>query len=280
MKRGKSMNRVLSAGFALALGLAVSGCVHGDWGDRVKETVTEERPLARNGTFSLENVNGRVEVSGWDEERVKIEAVKRAGSEQALERMKIEIDAEADSVRVRTHHGRPRFMGGGGRVDYHVRVPRGARVSVGNVNGRVELHELSGGVKASTVNGSVEVADAAGEVRASSVNGSVEASLARVDPEGRSELSTTNGSVSLTLPADANAEIDAGTVNGHVSCDFDVADGRKTRRKLEGRIGSGGARFDLRAVNGSVSVDRGLHARAAREAVEETPKPKAEAEAR
>jgi hypothetical protein len=61
-------------------------------------------------------------------------------------------------------------------------------------------------------------------------------------------------------------------VNGGVGCDFDLDGGRKSRRKLEGRIGSGGARFDLGTVNGSVNVDRGLSARAAsRPVAEATP---------
>jgi DUF4097 and DUF4098 domain-containing protein YvlB len=153
-------------------------------------------------------------------------------------------------------------MGGSGRVDYTVRVPRTAQVSVENVNGRVEVLGVAAAVEAQTVNGSVELRDAVGEVEASAVNGSVQVQMARVDPSGRSRLRTTNGSVRLTLPADVSAEIDAGTVNGGVSCDFDLEGGRKTRRKLEGRIGAGGARFDLGSVNGSVSIDRGLSARA------------------
>jgi hypothetical protein len=47
-------------------------------------------------------------------------------------------------------------------------------------------------------------------------------------------------------------------VNGSVGVDFDLADGRKSRRKVEGRIGPGGPRFELSTVNGSVHVDRGL----------------------
>ena len=257
------MKRLLSAGLVLFGALAVSGCVHGDWGGSAfKASLDESRPLAKDGRFSLENTNGRVEVAGWDEARVRIEATKRAGSEHALEELKIEIVGEGDSLRVRTRSPRPRWMGGSGRVDYVIHVPRTARVSVENVNGRVEVSGVAAQVEASTVNGSVEVREAAGEVEASAVNGSVEASLTRVDPEGRSRLHATNGSVRLTLPADANAEIDAGTVNGSVGSDFDLEGGSKTRRKLAGRIGTGGARFDLGTVNGSVNIDRGLSARA------------------
>lgn len=238
-------------------GLALGGCVGGDWGLHAQAAVSESRPLAKDGRFELENTNGRIEISAWDEAKVSIDATKRAASERRLDDIKIEISGEGDSVHVRTRYPRAHLFGGGGRVDYVVRVPRTARVKVANVNGHVEVTGVAAEVGASTVNGGVEVHDAAGAVEASSVNGSVEVGLDRVDPQGRSDLHTTNGSVRLTLPADAGAEIEARTTNGGVSCDFDLASETRSKRRLEGRIGSGGGRFELRSVNGSVSIDRG-----------------------
>ena len=251
---------------AVVSSLALGGCIGGDWGLHARATVTETRPLAKDGRFSLENTNGLVEISAWDEARVSIEATKRAAHERALEELKVEITGEGDSLSVRTRYPRPRWLGGAGRVDYVVRVPRTARVKVENVNGKVEVEGVAAEVSASTVNGSVAVHDAAGAVSASAVNGSVDVTLARVDPQGRSELHTTNGSVRLTLPSDANAELEAHTVNGGVSCDFELANRSQSKRRLEGRIGAGGARFELAAVNGSVSVDRGLATRSAERA--------------
>lgn len=256
------MNRGLLAAVSLAAGLVLTSCIGGDFGMPFRESVNETRSLAAGGEFSLENTNGSIQVTSWDEPRVRIEAVKRAGSERALKELEVEITGEGDHVSVRTRHPRTRWFGGGGGVEYRVTVPRGARVAVRNVNGRVEVDGVGGAVRASTVNGSVDVSGAGGEVEASAVNGSVEVNVARIDPSGRSRLSTTNGSVRLTLPRDASAEVEAHTVNGSVGCDFDLADARKSRRKLEGRIGNGGARFELGTVNGSVHVDRGLSATA------------------
>lgn len=251
---------------AVVSGLALGGCIGGDWGQNARATVTETRPLAKNGSFELDNTNGRVEVSAWDEARVSIEATKHAAHERALEELRVEITGDGDSLSVRTRYSRPRWFGGAGRVDFVVRVPRTARVKVENVNGRVEVEGVAAEVAASTVNGSVAVHDAAGAVNASAVNGSVEVALARVDPQGRSELHTTNGSVRLTLPSDANAEVEAHTVNGGIHCEFELAGRSQSKRKVEGRIGAGGARFELAAVNGSVSVDRGLATRSAERA--------------
>ena len=165
---------------------------------------------------------------------MRIEAVKHAASERALEELKVEIVGEGDRLSVRTRYPRPHWMGGAGKVDYRLSVPRGARVRVSTVNGRVEVDGVGAAVKASTVNGSVDVTGAGGEVEASAVNGSVEVVVARVDPSGRSELSTTNGSVRLTLPREASADVEAHTVNGSVGCDFDLADASKSRRKIRG----------------------------------------------
>ena len=254
MKRG-----FLAAG-SLAASLVLTSCIGGDFGMPFEKTVDETRPLATNGEFSLENTNGTVKLVTWDEPRVRIEAVKHASSERALDDLKVEIAGEGDRLSVRTRYPRPRWMGGGAKVDYRVTVPHGARVRVSTVNGRVEVDGVGAALKASTVNGSVDVTGAGGEVEASAVNGSVDVVVARVDPSGRSELSTTNGSVRLTLPREASADIEAHTVNGSVGCDFDLASVSKSRRKIEGRIGSGGARFELATVNGSAHVDRGLSA--------------------
>ena len=252
------MKRGILAGLGLSAALVLTGCIGGELGLPFRATVDESRPLAAGGTLSLENTNGEVKVAAWDEARVRVEAVKRAGTERALEELQVEIVGEGDRLSVRTRQPRGGFFGRGGQVDYRISVPRAARIRVENVNGPVEVDGVEGPVDASTVNGSVSVAGAAGTVDASSVNGGVEVDVARVDPAGRSRLKTTNGTVRLTLPRDASAEVEAGTVNGSVACDFDLADGRKSRRKIEGRIGAGGARFDLGTVNGSVHVDRGL----------------------
>jgi hypothetical protein len=265
------MKRGFLAACSLAASFFLTGCIAGDLGMGLREEVDETRPLAANGEFSLENTNGSLRLAAWDEPRVRIEAVKHAGTEHALKELQVEIVGEGDRLTVRTRHPRPHWMGGSGRVDYRVRVPRGARVHLRNVNGRVEADGIAGPLHASTVNGSVDVTGAGGEVEVSAVNGSVEVTVARVDPAGRSRLSTTNGSVRLTLPRDASAEVEARTVNGSVGCDFEMSDASKSRRRLEGRIGSGGARFELGTVNGSAHVERGLAATASRPAPEASP---------
>jgi hypothetical protein len=270
------MKRALLAA-AAALVLVTTGCIDGGFGHGFRESVDRSRPLAATGELSLENVNGSVRVATWSDPRVRIEAVKAAGSESALRRLEVLVEGEGDRVEVRTRMPRGHWLGSAGKVDYTITVPRGARVSLRNVNGRIEVADVAGGVRAKNVNGTIEADHVAGEVEAETVNGTVAVSMAAVAPASRNRIAATNGTVRLTLPADAAADLEASTVNGVVHCEFDLAQGTVSRRKVEGRIGPGGARFELRTVNGTANVERGLSARAAsapqRPMAEATPTP-------
>jgi DUF4097 and DUF4098 domain-containing protein YvlB len=72
---------------------------------------------------------------------------------------------------------------------------------------------------------------------------------------GSSQLSATNGAVTLALPPDASGTFEAQTVNGRIRTDFPLdGQGRFMVRRASGRIGDGAARFELRTVNGGVSI--------------------------
>ncbi len=258
------MTKALGTALALFTSACLAACVPGDFGTRFQARLDETRPLPAGGAFSLENTNGSVRLATWGEPHVRIEATKGAGSREALEAIEIAIESDGDGVRVRTRLPHGFFARRGGRVDYEVHVPAGTRLTLKNVNGNVEVRDAGGAVRASTVNGSVEASGVAGEIAASTVNGSVDVTVTHVEPGTRSSLGATNGSVRLTLPRDAAADVELHTVNGRAECGFDLeGGGRSTRRNVEGRIGGGGARFELRTVNGSAHVDRGLGAASA-----------------
>jgi hypothetical protein len=239
-----------------AVSIASAGCLDvGAMGPQEREQVNETRRLDPRGTFRIENTNGAVQIETWAESSVSIEAEKVAPEGQ-LDDLRVEIKGEGDRVDVTT-----RYPTGGwgrhGRVEYRVKVPRDARVEVETTNGAVKVLGAGGAVRASTTNGSVEVADAGGDVEASTTNGSIRAAYRRAPSSGTQRMSTTNGSVTLTLPANAGGDFSASTVNGGISTDFPLeVSGRFGGKKLRGRIGDGSAHFELRTVNGAVKIQK------------------------
>ncbi len=73
------------AAAVLSAAVWLAGCVGGDLGAPFDETIDESRPLSAHGELSLENVNGKIRLTTWDEPRVRIEATKSAGSRRAQE---------------------------------------------------------------------------------------------------------------------------------------------------------------------------------------------------
>src|SRR5258707_6082786 len=91
-------------------------------------------PLQPGGTFELQNVNGTVDVQGWDRDTIEIHAVKTAKHKESdLELVSIEVDAKPGVVSVATRY--PQNEGVEVAVEYTGRGPHCAHVEhVGTVN--------------------------------------------------------------------------------------------------------------------------------------------------
>jgi DUF4097 and DUF4098 domain-containing protein YvlB len=66
-----------------------------------------------------------------------------------------------------------------------------------------------------------------------------------------------NGGITIYLPSDFSAEVEAQTVNGDIETDFPLTvSGRFGMRRIRGTIGAGGRRIELETVNGSIRLRR------------------------
>jgi DUF4097 and DUF4098 domain-containing protein YvlB len=226
--------------------------------------------LTADGRVELENINGDVHISSWDQNQVKVDAVKYADTKERLDEAKIEIDARNDSVSIRTRypeHGRNWDWNGHDRaasVEYTLTIPRTARLDeIKLINGELDIAGVSGEVRASCINGRLEAKNLAGEARLSTVNGRLDARFDQLT--GRSvELNSVNGSVDLTIPSDSSAELEANTVSGHIENEFGlhVNHHRIVGHDLRGELGNGGARITLHNVNGRVAIHHAQDGRA------------------
>ncbi len=241
--------------------------------DPQTQEITEEfhqtYPLNPNGRVSIENINGGVRISVWDQNEVKVDAVKRAYTKEKLEEAKVDVNASADSVRIRTEYpernqsfsdGESRRHNNPATVEYTLTIPRKARIdSADLVNGSLDIEGVEGDVKAACVNGHIKARGLTGDVKLSTVNGGVEATITRLEESKSTSLNSVNGSIVLTIPSDSNAQVKANTIHGAITNDFglQVNDGEYVGHDLSGQIGNGGPRIRLSNVNGSISIKRG-----------------------
>jgi DUF4097 and DUF4098 domain-containing protein YvlB len=218
-----------------------------------ERTINHSFSLNPNGVIQLENVNGDVTIQAWDKNQVDMKAIKR-GQAEHLDEVEIEINATPERLSVETKYPRHR-KDNNVSVTYELMVPRGARLdSISNVNGDVQVSNVEGQMEIETVNGSADLTGSKEAVQATTVNGNITIKWIDFPDQGDVKAETVNGSLELELPADANADVSASSLNGRVRTDFPITVHGFVSRKLEGKIGTGGTRIDLTTVNGGIEI--------------------------
>jgi DUF4097 and DUF4098 domain-containing protein YvlB len=228
------------------------------WDGTETEEFHQTYPLSANGRIELQNINGPVQIKGWDRNEVKVDAIKRADSKHDLDEVQIKIDSGKDSLSIRTEYARHEHTwtrNDPGSVDYVLMVPRNSRLDdINLVNGDLEIEGVGGEVRASCVNGRLRASSLSGRTELSTVNGNLEADFDRLSTP--IEVSSVNAKVLLTLPSDAKADIEASTVSGSISNDFGihVANHKWVGHELNGELGGGGTRVRVNNVNGRIEI--------------------------
>jgi hypothetical protein len=213
-------------------------------------------PLPSGGQFVLDNVNGSVQVEGWDREEVEVTAVKTAQNDpRDVDRVRIEVQTQPSEVDVRTLY--PHGEGAGVAVEYHIHVP--SRVLLGSVhtvNGSLIVRGVDGGGELRSVNGDVEVLESSGRFNAKTTNGNLRLELLQLGDGAPMNLETVNGSVELGLPWDARADLNMRNINGGLYSDVPVTSrvALPGSRAFHGRLGHGGGAISLRTVNGGIRL--------------------------
>lgn len=224
-------------------------------GFAISKEFTQSYPLQPGGTFELQNVNGTVEVQGWDRNVVEVHAVKTAKvRESDLERVFIDVNAKAGGLSVLTRY--PQNEGVEVAVEYTIHVPHGAKVEhLGTVNGTLRVAGVSEVDELRTVNGNIEVYEAESDVHAHTTNGNVRLELAHVNGVAGTLAETTNGSVVLAMPSNSQADLEARCLNGNFLSELPLAMENSLKpREIHGKFGHGGSSIKLHTINGAIRV--------------------------
>jgi DUF4097 and DUF4098 domain-containing protein YvlB len=125
-------------------------------------------------------------------------------------------------------------------------------------DGSVVLDGIAGDLDLTTGDGSVSVSGKPGALKLKTGDGSItlRAESGTVMKDDWS-VSTGDGGVTLYLPSDFAAEVDAHTGDGTIRSELDVRggdNGENERRTLRGRIGTGGKLLKVRTSDGSIRL--------------------------
>jgi hypothetical protein len=141
-------------------------------------------------------------------------------------------------------------------TEYSVTAPAATNLRVETANGAVNLDSMSGAAVVIVANGAVSTVAHSGSLSIEAANGAIDCDVAALDTGEAAALHSSNGRVTLYLPADASVAFDITTSNGKANVtgfanvNYTVND---AKRKT-GTIGSGVAAVTLRSENGNVTI--------------------------
>ncbi|MBX9927599.1 MAG: hypothetical protein K2X99_01690 [Gemmatimonadaceae bacterium] len=250
---------VLSCAAFIAAACSSSGPRH------EREALTWSAPLAAGTTLRLRNLNGPITVFPIDSGPAVVTAVVRWRGSDALP-VHFDSAKTPESTTLCAMWGRgecsasqysnkinpvSKLLRRSGNVEvrFVAKVPRGVKVDVQTVNGRIEA-TATAPVRAVTVNGEIMIATAVGPVTASTVNGSIDARMTKL-AEGDVTAKTVNGSVTLSLPATLTGQLSGSVTNGRISSEFP---GTVGRRDFNTSLGTSVRRIRAETVNGSIDL--------------------------
>lgn len=235
-------------------------CREGHDGPRAVHCEIKEQTLpAAGGTIKIDGrQNGGVSVKGWERNEVLVRA-----RIQATAPTQAEADALANQIVINTS-GANIFASGpetrkdhSWSVSYEVFVPRRSDLSLKSHNGGIAISDVHGRLDFEALNGGVVLSRVGGNVHGSTTNGGLVVQLTgdRWDGEGL-DVKTTNGGITMSVPANYSAHLETGTVNGSLKIGFPVTVQGNITRELAVNLGSGGPTIRARTTNGGVTINR------------------------
>lgn len=252
-------------------------------------------PLVANGSVSLHNIAGDIEINTWGRGEVKIEALKvshAATMERAranADEVTIDVRTEGKQVEIETNYPEGNHRNLNVSVEYKLTVPEAASLETGSVSGSIRLTRLRGDAELNSVSGDVQADQVGGTLRAKSVSGNVRISevsqqataesvsgaveirgvggethaksvsgdVTVEHSDGPVSAESLSGDVNVVEAGNAGLDVDASTFSGQIRTDFNLAaNGVGTDKHVRGAVNGGGKALRLRSFSGRVSVTK------------------------
>lgn len=244
-----------------------SGCV----GPQATEYFNESYVVDDQTILTVTNINGHVEITGWNRNNVSINAVKKSSfGKEELDKIQINVSMNGNYLHITTKYlGLSSIQGS---VDLNIKVPRNVQIeSVTSSNGPIQLTQTKGNTTVESSNGGIFIDTVEGYVSAESSNGQIQVKgttgignlrtsngpiVAEVsDFQQDITIETSNGAVTISLNPSLNASVEMMTSNSQITIEGIALNIELLETThVIGSLGSNGHEIDIRTSNGKIKL--------------------------
>ena len=285
------MNRTVLAGAFLAVMTMAAGAATPARADDWSKTYQ----ISNRADLRVSTDDGDVTVVGTDQKQIDVR-VTTEGYKIGSNDVRIEESQNGDHVviSVKMPHFNFSFFGGKHKsVKVELRVPRELELDVEtsdgdvvaqNVAGRVHFSTGDGNVTATAVHGDIRLHTGDGHISGTNFDGTLDAdtgdgnlqisgrfdSLSLKTGDGNIEAQVGGGSkvanawtvrsgdghITMRLPADLNANVDAHTRDGSITCDIPIMVSGTLSHTVRGKLNAGGGTLSITSGDGSIHLEK------------------------
>lgn len=237
-----------------------------------KEFTTSGKP-----DIHVDANDATVEVQASDGNKVEARVTTSRGKISANE-VRVTDRQSGDRIDLEIHRPSYHFCIGicNESVRVSVRVPRNSNLSLHTGDGRITVDDVKGDVRldsgdgeligrsldgalnADTRDGNIRVTGQFSQLDLHTGDGDINAEVAAGSRMSSSwMLRTGDGTITLRLPSDFAADMDAHTGDGHIRSDFPITvAGSLRENSLRGRLNGGGSLLEVRTGDGDIRLEK------------------------
>jgi hypothetical protein len=201
--------------------------------------------------------NGGISVDGGARGDILVRAKVVASAETEEEARAIASRVQVVATADRVSADGPDRLGRreGWSVSYRLSVPVRTPLALSSTNGGISIDNVRSRVDFKTVNGGVTLSRMGGEVEGRTSNGGVTVTLEGSTWDGQGlNVETSNGGITLAIPASYSARLETRTNNGSTTSDLPITVQGQIGRSISTDLGSGGPSIKLRTGNGGIRI--------------------------
>jgi hypothetical protein len=228
--------------------------------EEAREEIRKSYELLPGARVEVSAINGTVKIETSDSKTAEVYIERTGASQEVLVRRRIVIDSTPTSLTIRGEKDGgsffARLFGKSPSERLTLRLPKQVSLVANGVNGAVTVGAIDGSVEVHGVNGRVDVAQASGSAEFHGINGNISVALKQLDKDGIN-LHGINGNIELRLDSAVNANLETHGMNGTVTSDLpEVAVEKTGHGSYSARIGNGGNSISASGVNGNIRLTR------------------------
>jgi len=263
MKYGYFSKKLLLICLLGMLTISACSCVNiGDLWPRVeyKKTNKLDAPLAPGSILALENEVGSITIDGQDVKNcdviaaITVKAPTEKEAKELAEQIKIELQQDGKTLTVKTTRPRKKRRRSIS-INFKIIVPKQTALQISGDVGEIQVSNITENIKAQTDVGKISCKEISGDIDLKVDVGKVNVVYSKTASAACNvTIRTDVGSIDITTPPECSAAVQANTDVGSITTDMPLTIKGRVGKNLQGKIGAGEGKLNLRTDVGSIRI--------------------------